>query len=212
VQFDPKNSLHLDYVRYSACLWAKVWGVVPTHHDPRNEADNDYLRKICEEVPVPAFQPKQNKVIETDENAKKEDIEAKIQQAAEFDEAAFNAAIDRIKELLVHKEKYQMFPEEFEKVPYITQKKKTLEPFPNGLTVFAAQPTGQRCQLPYRFHHGDVQPARLQLRHCAGGQAQDKAHCRSHHACHRHHHGRRFRPRTSTIQRAFYSFSRLRAC
>lgn len=115
VQFDPKNSLHLDYVRYSACLWAKVWGVVPTHHDPRNEADNDYLRKICEEVPVPAFQPKQNKVIETDENAKKEDIEAKIQQAAEFDEAAFNAAIDRIKELLVHKEKYQMSPEEFEK-------------------------------------------------------------------------------------------------
>lgn len=123
MQFDPKNSLHLDYVRYSACLWAKVWGVVPTHHDPRNEADNDYLRKICEEVPVPAFQPKQNKVIETDENAKKEDIEAKIQQAAEFDEAAFNAAIDRIKELLVHKEKYQMFPEEFEKVTYIAQTK-----------------------------------------------------------------------------------------
>ena len=65
---------------------------------------------------IAPFQPKQNKVIETDENAKKEDIEAKIQQAAEFDEAAFNTAVDRLKELLVDKEKYHMFPEEFEKV------------------------------------------------------------------------------------------------
>jgi hypothetical protein len=72
--------------------------------------------KVCEGVSVPAFQPKQNKVIETDENAKREDIEAKMQQAAEFDEAAFNAAVDRLKELLVDKDKYRMFPEEFEKV------------------------------------------------------------------------------------------------
>jgi hypothetical protein len=46
VEFDSKNPLHLDYVRYSACLWAKVWGVAPTHHDPRSEADNDYLRNV----------------------------------------------------------------------------------------------------------------------------------------------------------------------
>lgn len=72
--------------------------------------------QVCEGVSFPPFQPKQNKVIETDENAKKEEIEAKMQQAAEIDEAALNDALARLKELLEDKSKYQTYPDEFEKV------------------------------------------------------------------------------------------------
>jgi len=107
----------MDFIRYAACLYAKVWGIKPVHCDPRSDSDTVFLQKICSGVEVPVFKPKDNKVIETDATKKKEEVEqAKlVQQAEEFDEEKFNGFLAQLSAHLHSAEKIRMFPEEFEK-------------------------------------------------------------------------------------------------
>jgi len=109
LEFDAQNPLHLDYVRYSACLFAKIWGVQPA------DLPDHEIRRICTALSIPPFEPKQNKIIETDEQVKKEDIEAKVQQAIEIDEAALKACLEKLEKRLANKKQFALFPEEFEK-------------------------------------------------------------------------------------------------
>jgi len=115
IEFNPEEPLHLDFIRYCACLYAKIWGITPLHFDPRNENDNLFLKKVCLGVKIPVFKPKDNKVIETDTSKKKEEVEqAKLQQAEEFDEEKFNALVDKLSGHLKASD-IRMFPEDFEK-------------------------------------------------------------------------------------------------
>eukprot|EP01087_Luapelamoeba_hula_P012828 TRINITY_DN3622_c0_g1_i1.p1 TRINITY_DN3622_c0_g1~~TRINITY_DN3622_c0_g1_i1.p1 ORF type:complete len:1066 (-),score=192.27 TRINITY_DN3622_c0_g1_i1:111-3308(-) len=117
-EFDPTNSLHIDYVRYAAALRAKVWGITPEHVNPRKDEDNAYLVKICLGTTVPPFKPRDNKVIETDTNKKKEQVEAAKEEAIveEFDEAKFTETLDKLASLVAASGgKLVTHPEEFEK-------------------------------------------------------------------------------------------------
>ncbi|KAL6048271.1 Ubiquitin-like modifier-activating enzyme 6 [Balamuthia mandrillaris] len=113
LKFDSKNSLHLDFIRYAAALYAKTWGIQPQHVDPRSEEDNDYLRKVCEATEIPIFKPKENKKIETDTSIKEAPKEEPPME--EFDEAAFKEALDRLAAYVSEKEKFKLRSEDFEK-------------------------------------------------------------------------------------------------
>jgi len=115
IKFDAQDPLHLDFVRYCAALWAKVWGLQPAHCDPRSEEDNEYIRKVCAGVEIPVFRPKDNKVIETDENAKKAEQKEEPPAPAEFDEAAYEALLSQVAPLITANKEFRTLPEEFEK-------------------------------------------------------------------------------------------------
>ncbi|XP_030632381.1 ubiquitin-like modifier-activating enzyme 1 [Chanos chanos] len=102
--FDPNNTTHMDYIVAAANLYGQIYGIKGT-------TDRVSIRKVLEGVQVPAFTPKSSVKIavtdqEMEENRKTRNTE---------DKARLEELKEKLSNLQLDEEKFQMFPLEFEK-------------------------------------------------------------------------------------------------
>eukprot|EP01128_Nolandella_sp_AFSM9_P004178 TRINITY_DN1830_c0_g1_i1.p1 TRINITY_DN1830_c0_g1~~TRINITY_DN1830_c0_g1_i1.p1 ORF type:complete len:1025 (+),score=229.32 TRINITY_DN1830_c0_g1_i1:40-3114(+) len=105
--FDSADPQHLQFVVHSAALYAQVYNITPTI------TDLEKIRAIAAAVPIPEYQIKRDKHIESDENADEDQVKAKKREKEVYKEGELEQMVETLKSLVQVKKK--LTPEDFEK-------------------------------------------------------------------------------------------------